>query len=219
MDESSSLNNQQQESASPRYLHAWRWSLVVGWLSLVTAGFVALHAYKATAGAIPAAATRVPKAMLAEQNPRGLTLVMFAHPKCPCTRASLDELAVILARNPTLIPAQVVFAKPLGSDDLWLQDRLVRKAQQMTGVHVKWDEAQQLATQLDVSTSGHVLIYNRAGDVLFSGGITNLRGHAGWSSGHSAILAVADKKAPALPSTPVFGCGLCAQRTTQEIPQ
>ena len=39
-------------------------------------------------------------------------LVMFAHPRCPCTRASIGELALIMARVHGRLTADVLFVKP-----------------------------------------------------------------------------------------------------------
>jgi hypothetical protein len=41
----------------------------------------------------------------------GATLVLFAHPHCVCTRASLDELEVILSGHTRPVSAQVVFGR------------------------------------------------------------------------------------------------------------
>ena len=54
-------------------------------------------------------------------------------------------------------------------------------------------------------TSGHALLFDRDGHLLFSGGITPARGHEGDNFGASAIAArLAGRPAPA--ETPVFGC-------------
>src|SRR5689334_13049963 len=53
------------------------------------------------------------------------TLVMLAHPNCPCTRASLAELDILLAKLHGKLAAFVVFSKPESSatevtgSDLW----------------------------------------------------------------------------------------------------
>ena len=44
-------------------------------------------------GGDPEAPARWPEASALVRNADGPTLVLFAHPKCPCTDASLAELA------------------------------------------------------------------------------------------------------------------------------
>jgi hypothetical protein len=41
------------------------------------------------------------------------TLALFGHPHCPCTRATIGELALIMARLKGQLTANVIFIKPL----------------------------------------------------------------------------------------------------------
>src|SRR4051794_31602620 len=53
-----------------------------------------------------------------------LTLLMFAHPRCPCTRASLEELKAVLAIARGKVTAEVLFLSPSRKPSLWtLADR------------------------------------------------------------------------------------------------
>ena len=45
-------------------------------------------------------------------------------------------------------------------------------------------------------SSGHALLYDENGRLLFSGGLTNARGHAGNSVGRNAIVAILNDTAP-----------------------
>jgi hypothetical protein len=47
------------------------------------------------------------------------TLVLFAHPHCPCTRASLHELDGLLAQTQNRVSAIVVFTIPDGVPAGW----------------------------------------------------------------------------------------------------
>src|SRR5580700_5088255 len=70
------------------------------WLLLVGAGFAAILNYQTASGAAGVtpqqwpAQTRI--ALAADRQ----TLIMFVHPKCPCSRASLEELNRLLAQCP-----------------------------------------------------------------------------------------------------------------------
>ncbi len=50
----------------------------------------------------------------------------------------------------------------------------------------------------------------RSGTLLFSGGITGARGHAGDNAGRAAIVALLNQLNPATTATNVFGCSLFA---------
>ena len=58
------------------------------------------------------------------------TLVLFAHPQCSCTRASLGEFAEILARATTRPRTYIVFLKPVGFGVDWEKTDLWRAATQ-----------------------------------------------------------------------------------------
>jgi len=61
-------------------------------------------------------------------------------------------------------------------------------------------------------TSGQALLYSAQGRLLFSGGITESRGHSGDNAGRSAIESLVMNGSEGLrtpASTPVYGCPLC----------
>jgi hypothetical protein len=135
---------------------------------------------------------------------------MFAHPKCGCTQASLDELAAIIVQSPGQLTAYVVFVKPIGAGANWSDAELVQSAAQLPGVQVRWDDRGQLAGLFEAKTSGNVVLYDESHRLLFQGGITVSRGHVGISDGRVAILDhLAGVGAP-LYHTPAFGCPLFA---------
>jgi hypothetical protein len=108
-----------------------------------------------------------------------LTLVLFAHPHCPCTRASLHELDDLLAETQNRVSVTVVFTIPEGVPADWEQGDLWNSATSIPGLRVIRDQGGKEAHQFDVVGSGHVLLYAPSGKLLFSGGITASRGHEG----------------------------------------
>jgi hypothetical protein len=137
-----------------------------------------------------------------------LTLVLFAHPHCPCTRASLHELDSLLAGTQNRVSATVVFTIPDGVPAGWEQGELWNSAKGIPGLSVIKDQGGREAHQFAVEGSGHVLLYAPSGKLLFSGGITASRGHEGNNMGRSAIVSfVLDGQFP-VSHTPVFGCSL-----------
>jgi hypothetical protein len=59
-------------------------------------------------------------------------------------------------------------------------------------------------------TSGQTFLYDARGTLLFSGGITGARGHAGDNAGRASIVALLNRAGAATTSTNVFGCSLFA---------
>jgi hypothetical protein len=131
---------------------------------------------------------------------------MFAHPHCPCTRASLAELERLVARAGGAITPWIVFYKPSTADSDWEQTDLWRKAQAIPGAHVATDIDGQLAQRFGASTSGHTLVYDAGGHLAFSGGITSARGHEGDNAGRDAVIALLKAEPSETSENPVFGC-------------
>jgi hypothetical protein len=140
---------------------------------------------------------------LVSDNP---TLVLFAHPRCPCTEASLHELVGLLAETQNRVSVTVVFTIPDGVPAGWEQGDLWNRATNIPDISVIRDPGGQEAHRFDVQGSGHTLLYAPSGRLLFSGGITASRGHEGGNVGRSAIVSfILNGHAP-VSHTPVFGC-------------
>ncbi len=136
------------------------------------------------------------------------TLIMLAHPQCSCTRASLVELAEALARATARPKTYVLFLNPEGFSDEWAVSDLWRIAAAIPDVTVVRDNAGIEARRFGVSTSGQTLLYDNAGTLLFSGGITGARAHPGDNDGRRSIVSLLNRKTPARTATNVFGCSL-----------
>jgi hypothetical protein len=178
------------------------------WLLLLATGFCLILQYDNSPGRIgnvPAAWPAASRIHLAEDR---LTLVMLAHPRCPCTRASIGELARLAAQVQNKISAYVLFVTPTGSDRDWQDNALRLSAAKIPGVTVLSDTDGVEAQLFGAETSGHTLVFNVAGQLLFSGGITESRGHAGDNAGENAILTLVKNNPVERNRTLVFGCSL-----------
>ena len=136
------------------------------------------------------------------------TLVVLAHPHCPCTRATIGELASIMAHAQGRLTAYVLFLKPAGFSEQWEKSDLWRSAASIPGVTTVIDDEGAEADRFHAATSGQTLLYDAGGRLLFSGGITASRGHYGDNAGQSAIVSLVNSGAADLTETSVFGCPL-----------
>jgi hypothetical protein len=185
------------------------WSLAgAAWILAVVGGLAALAWYES----VPAVAHRVPAewpgGSALGPSRRGTTLVLFAHPRCPCTRATLGELEKLMAHAGSDLSASVLFFKPEGAEEGWEQTDLWRSAAAIPGVRVLCDEGGVEAVRFGASASGHALFYDAAGKLLFSGGITFSRGHEGDNAGRDAIELLSRGERPGYCESPVFGCAI-----------
>jgi len=181
------------------------------WLLTIATGLAMLEDYENA----PGIAARPPERWPADSRIARLagtpTLVMFVHPLCPCSRASIEELDRIMAQADVPPAADVVFLVPAGTAGYWGRTALWRHARRIRGVTVVRDDDGAEARRFDAATSGQTVLYDGAGRLLFSGGITGSRGHAGDNAGRDTILARladASEADAARAATPVFGCSL-----------
>ena len=178
------------------------------WLGAVGAGLRVLYEYENRPGPSAGVISAWPAASRVRLNPSGPTIIMFAHPWCPCSRASMGELESIMARVQGQVSAYVLFAKPQDSSEEWEKTSLWRNAAAIPRVTVLGDPGGHEAIRFGGQVSGHVLLFDSRGRLLFSGGITGARGHSGDNAGRRAILALVAGQEPARAQTPVFGCHL-----------
>jgi hypothetical protein len=186
------------------------WALATLWIVCVVAGLSVLWAYENTPGRAGNIPLQWPIESQLSRASDGPTLILFAHPQCTCTRASLGEFAETLARATTRPRAYVVFLKPIGFGLDWEKTDLWRTASRIPGVRVIRDDKGLEATRFRVVTSGQTALYDESGALLFSGGITGARGHAGDNAGRASIVTLLNKGKTDVSWTSVFGCSLFA---------
>lgn len=179
----------------------------LAWVSSVGWGARMLFTYENTPGAPGASAGRWPAGSKIARPQGKFTLVMLAHPECPCTRASLAELEILMARLPGKLVALVEFRKP-GADQREVQGMaLWNRAAAIPGVSVGFDQDGAAVEEFGAEVSGQALLYDPEGLLVFSGGITAARGHEGDNAGVDAVIQrVNGGQAPF--RTAVFGCSL-----------
>jgi hypothetical protein len=178
------------------------------WLCAVSSGLWILWGYENTAGAGAKPPGSWPTDSHIQRATDRATLVMLAHPHCPCTRASIGELALLMAHSQGRITAYVLFLKPQGFSDEWEKTDLWQSAASIPGVNVIVDDGGAEALRFHAATSGQTMLYDADGHLLFSGGITGSRGHAGDNAGRSAIVSLVNTGAAERAETLVFGCQL-----------
>lgn len=184
---------------------------LVGWLLIVSGGVAALAKHSVTAGGADAPPMEWPSQTNLSLSPQGYTLIMLAHPRCPCTRASLKELAKIIAGSDGRVHATVLFYSPRKIDENWLESDVWKAASEIPYVTSLVDSEGTVARQFGATTSGHTLLYNSSGRLLFAGGITGARGHEGGNAGEDAIVQLTGEPSEDkedLVRTPTFGCHL-----------
>lgn len=178
-------------------------------------GWVVLTEYGSAPGQIGLAPAQLPLAHSSNRTADLPTLIMFAHPKCPCTRASIGELEILVSRLQEKVRAHVFFYKPSGEQDAWAQTDLWRHAGRLPAVSVHVDEEGKEAARFGALVSGQVVLYGPGDNLLFAGGITGARGHAGDNQGRQAVLDWILKGQSEHVQTHVFGCAINKNTNSQ----
>lgn len=182
-------------------------AILAGWVSLVTVGMGALLAYSFGSANAATSSPTWPEDAALPRSPGVPTLVVVLHPKCPCSRATVTELARLMTHARGPVTTHVLVVRPEGTREGWERTDLWRSSEAIPGVAVHVDPHGDLAARFGARASGHALLFDGNGALLFSGGITSERGHEGDSAGQDAVLAALAHES-SRSSSPVFGCPL-----------
>src|SRR4051812_48892337 len=165
------------------------WLTSAAWLATIIVGLGMLWGYSTRPGTSAVIAASWPaNAKLARSTDRP-TLVMFVHPQCPCTRASVEAMARILAQCNGRAGLDVVAVTPAKFAGQWDDAPLLQSARELPAVKLSMDDGTE-ARRFGARTSGQVMLYSTAGRLLFHGGITPSRGHVGDCAGVDDVVSL-----------------------------
>lgn len=195
--------------------------VAVVWFGAVVAGFAWLLSYSFSSPLGAEAPDSWPESTTLDFETGTPALVMLAHPRCPCTRASLGALEKIALRCGSNLHTHVVFVLPpegaAANADLqaWTESGLWQRAERIPGVRVHPDPGGQEARRFRGTTSGEVALYDVDGQLVFQGGLTASRGHWGDSRGGAAVLEHVLGGVSPIERAPAFGCPLFESQPQQ----
>ena len=183
------------------------------WMGALVYGARILHRYAATPGTVVSRLQEWPAESRLNLAPDRPTLVLFLHPRCPCSRATLAELERFLTGYQKACRVYVVFVRGLEHGKSWVEGPLWEKVNHLEGVAPYEDAGGVEGGLFQAAVSGECFLFAPDGALLFHGGITPARGHEGnnrgirsvrqlvrqWYSGGQGLVRV---------DTPVFGCSI-----------
>lgn len=175
---------------------------LVPWLVASILGVVWLWDYTRTAGSDG----EVPPAWPGDYHGKSHCLVVALHPHCPCSRASADELARIAGAAGDRFVAKVYFFHPAGKEAEWISGDLRDVVAEIPNVEVRADPDGRKALKFGLLTSGAVALYGPDGRLVYTGGITDGRGHSGDNPGKLAVIAAMRGRVVETAREAVYGC-------------
>ena len=183
-------------------------AVVALWLLAVVGGLGGLLLHDTRPGVVAAYVSVWPSTTTLELSRQTTTLVIVLHPQCPCSRVSLGELEVLMAKYQARVRGYAILAAPQASEGDEAYAAIHDLVALIPGIIPIHDPGGRLAATFGAMTSGQVLLFDSSGSLQFSGGITLSRGHGGGNDGIRSLEAILEGRKPATAVTPVFGCSL-----------
>ena len=185
-----------------------RWLIAcVLWCGVIAFGYASLLRYSFGVGNASPAPRTIPSSLAGFGTAGRPQLFVALHPRCPCSRATVRELAKILTRAANATETTVFMYKPGKESDSWMDGVLLQECRRMN-CQIRPDPNGQLAASLGSFTSGRVVLYDGHGKLRYHGGITGSRGHEGDNAGERAVIEILQGRRESQKSLPVFGCAI-----------
>lgn len=192
--------------------------MLIIWGASLVAAILGIAIYTSKPGVMQPAPKTFPLQSAIPFSQERPLLLAFAHPECPCTRASFYNQEDLVKACGEDLDTYFVFylpdSKQADFQDAWL----INAARRNPNIRLIEDRNGEEAKRFHVHTSGQALIYDRRGKLAFQGGVTVARGHAGESPGPHAIRSFLQDHQPQTKSA-VYGCSIFNQGEHTECTQ
>ncbi len=188
----------------------WPWLvlLLAGWLVVVAIAIGVSWRFMITPGRVGPHPEFWPTATTLARAAEGPTLVVFLHPRCACSFATVHELTRLIERVPKTPRVDVVFLGNAAAEPPATRGELWSAAASVPGAMLSTDDQGREARRFGAFTSGQTLLYDADGRLRYAGGLTLARGHEGDNMGRRRVAALlAGTAAPSGPEA-VYGCPL-----------
>ena len=193
-------------------------AIFAGLLAMSVIGFIQLTDYSTRPGAfgesprqlgdIDLTATSWPADSISDQKP---ILIVFYHPKCPCTSATVRVLERLHPRFNAVPQITAVAYCPENEPESWIESRTTATLLSLDQTQIVIDRGGRLSEKFGAHVSGHILLYDVNGNLNFSGGITPYRGHEGDCPSSLDLLDRVNSPGDKCKQWPVFGCGIVVE--------
>jgi hypothetical protein len=148
---------------------------VSSWATACAVVFIVVWRFEATPGPSVASIPDWPSGCTIERSPGVSLAILFLHPGCPCSMASIEELRLGIGTGWDG-DVHVVMYSPDGENEDWVRGEQWEAALRIPRAKLHVDPGGRLAGQFNAVTSGHAAIYDGDGRLKFAGGLTPSRG-------------------------------------------
>lgn len=120
----------------------------------------------------------------------------------------MGELAKVVTRAERPFALVVAFYRPSSEPESWSRTDLRADAEAIPRATVQDDLDGREATLFGATTSGHAVLYDARGTLVYAGGITASRGHHGDNALEDGVVAFLNGGTCPVSRGPTFGCSL-----------
>ena len=173
------------------------------WCAAGGGGLMALWSYSSSPGPAASAPGAWPESSHIPRPGARPSLIIALHPQCPCSRATVSELAR-LSPSRERPDVHLLFVAPPDVDDSWVRSGLWHTAAGIPAHTSPWTMAPRRGASVR-ACRGRCSSTTAPDGCSSAAGITGARGHEGDNAGRAAIEALLDGR-PHPASTFVFGC-------------
>jgi len=180
------------------------------WLVLSVSGICAFWNYTFVSAELSHTQNMLPSETDLSPDFEHSLLLVFVHPKCACTIATLEELKTLWSRlsqrRVAPMPALTFVVRTPEELSGWDETPIVRMCREFAGGHVYFDANGVETRRFGITTSGTLALYGSHENLLYIGGITQSRGHRGPSAGSEQLFRALETGRACTSNVPVFGC-------------
>jgi hypothetical protein len=201
-----------------------RWFIlgIAAWLGVIGTGLGLLADYATKPGMVGQVANTWPDNQSVSLSDDSHTIVLAVHPRCPCTRSTIDELEAVLANTQATPKVLALIFEPLPGETAdpeedFARTSITKRLRRLPNIECIPDPGSETAQRFGAMTSGHTLVYAPDGSLSFSGGLTPTRAHTGPNTGSFALKDILNGNQPIAKQAPVFGCPLCPSSSEETI--
>ena len=202
-------------------LPSWALALaIVAWVSAATSAWYGITSFGFSGLRLTDEETHAtwPEASSIVRNAQRPTLLLFLHPHCACSRATVEELERLhtLAPASSLPSIYIVASAPRDVGDRWWSSSLLGRTARLPNARIINDAGGVETARFGAQLSGTVLLYHVDGRRLYAGGVTMARGHDGHNAGIQSVANLLIDSNAQIAPIPVFGCKV-VRETSAEV--
>ncbi len=184
----------------------FRTIVVVIWITAMFGGAVVVARYGLGEGAKDRVLTCLPEDLRETSASDVQHLFVFLHPRCPCSRATVQEFLSIVDRIDDRCDCTAYLVCPGDTGREFAEGKILEALRTSKKINIVYDLGGDSAKRMGVRTSGHTFLFSASGNLLFEGGITGARGQIGENGGKHGLSDKLASPGKTLFRWPVYGC-------------